>query len=112
MDLFGDLPEPAASAPSKPLATTKEEKKTSRKRCFSNDECANEGSIAKRPLRDPYLLKGFSAERKGEREEMQDAHIIVEDFNPLLPHRTDRRISIFAVFDGHGGANASKRGKL
>lgn len=41
----------AASAPSKPLAPTKEENKTSRKRCFSNDEYANEGSIAKRPLR-------------------------------------------------------------
>ena len=29
-----------------------------------------------------FLLKGFVAERKGEREEMQDAHVMLDDFQP------------------------------
>ncbi|XP_054839975.1 integrin-linked kinase-associated serine/threonine phosphatase 2C isoform X3 [Eublepharis macularius] len=55
-------------------------------------------------------LKGYVAERKGEREEMQDAHVILNDIteecNPLPSQIT--RISYFAVFDGHGGVRASK----
>jgi hypothetical protein len=31
-----------------------------------------------------YKLKGFVAERKGEREDMQDAHVIIDDYLPLL----------------------------
>ena len=27
-----------------------------------------------------FLLKGFVAERKGDREDMQDAHVIMDDF--------------------------------
>ena len=29
-------------------------------------------------------LQGFAAERKGEREEMQDAHVIIDDFSTFL----------------------------
>lgn len=29
---------------------------------------------------DLFELKGFAAERKGEREEMQDAHVVIDDF--------------------------------
>ncbi|XP_048362387.1 integrin-linked kinase-associated serine/threonine phosphatase 2C [Sphaerodactylus townsendi] len=55
-------------------------------------------------------LKGYVAERKGEREEMQDAHVILNDITeecsplpaPII------RVSYFAVFDGHGGVRASK----
>ena len=48
----------AAPAPAVPPTPTKsgEEKKTSRKRCFSNDEYKNEGSVAKRPLRGYALI--------------------------------------------------------
>nr|XP_056706406.1 integrin-linked kinase-associated serine/threonine phosphatase 2C [Euleptes europaea] len=55
-------------------------------------------------------LKGYVAERKGEREEMQDAHVILNDIteecSPLPAQIT--RVSYFAVFDGHGGVRASK----
>ncbi|XP_042315724.1 integrin-linked kinase-associated serine/threonine phosphatase 2C isoform X1 [Sceloporus undulatus] len=54
-------------------------------------------------------VKGYVAERKGEREEMQDAHVILNDITeeckPLPSQIT--RVSYFAVFDGHGGARAS-----
>nr|XP_060624074.1 integrin-linked kinase-associated serine/threonine phosphatase 2C isoform X1 [Anolis sagrei ordinatus] len=54
-------------------------------------------------------LKGYVAERKGEREEMQDAHVILNDIteecSPLPSQIT--RVSYFAVFDGHGGVRAS-----
>jgi hypothetical protein len=29
-----------------------------------------------------FLLKGFVTERMGEREDMQDAHVIMDDFKP------------------------------
>jgi len=29
-------------------------------------------------------LQGFVAERKGEREEMQDAHVIIDDFTTFI----------------------------
>ncbi|NXV22841.1 ILKAP phosphatase, partial [Cepphus grylle] len=55
-------------------------------------------------------LKGYVAERKGEREDMQDAHVILNDITeecqPLPSQIT--RVSYFAVFDGHGGVRASK----
>ncbi|XP_036278098.1 integrin-linked kinase-associated serine/threonine phosphatase 2C isoform X10 [Pipistrellus kuhlii] len=57
-----------------------------------------------------FGLKGYVAERKGEREEMQDAHVILNDITeecrPLSSLIT--RVSYFAVFDGHGGIRASK----
>jgi integrin-linked kinase-associated serine/threonine phosphatase 2C len=35
-------------------------------------------------LVDFFPLKGYFAERKGERDEMQDAHTIIEDFASSL----------------------------
>lgn len=29
-----------------------------------------------------FKMRGYSAERKGEREEMQDAHVVIDDFLP------------------------------
>ena len=31
-----------------------------------------------------YQLKGYIGERRGEREDMQDAHTIIDDFTPEL----------------------------
>ncbi|EDO39603.1 predicted protein, partial [Nematostella vectensis] len=55
-----------------------------------------------------YKLKGFFAERKGEREEMQDAHVIRDEYYPE-PGRGDdvQRMAYYAVFDGHAGPRAS-----
>ena len=51
-----------------------------------------------------------AAERKGEREEMQDAHVVAHDLWALddgaAPDAAPRA-AVFAVFDGHAGARAS-----
>ncbi|MBN3314655.1 ILKAP phosphatase, partial [Atractosteus spatula] len=55
-------------------------------------------------------LKGYVAARKGEREEMQDAHVILPDFSSQvssLPSQVSH-LAYFAVFDGHGGSRASR----
>lgn len=54
-------------------------------------------------------LKGYVAERKGERADMQDAHVIMDDCTsdfPQFQHKIGR-VSYYAVFDGHGGCRAS-----
>uniref|UniRef100_W5K653 Integrin-linked kinase-associated serine/threonine phosphatase 2C n=1 Tax=Astyanax mexicanus TaxID=7994 RepID=W5K653_ASTMX len=54
-------------------------------------------------------LKGVVAARRGEREEMQDAHVLLPNLSECmktLPAQS--RLSYFAVFDGHGGARASQ----
>ncbi|XP_056139612.1 integrin-linked kinase-associated serine/threonine phosphatase 2C isoform X2 [Lampris incognitus] len=55
------------------------------------------------------VLKGYVAARRGEREEMQDAHVLLPDMTgcvSALPTQVSC-VSFFAVFDGHGGARAS-----
>nr|XP_013013033.2 integrin-linked kinase-associated serine/threonine phosphatase 2C isoform X4 [Cavia porcellus] len=99
MDLFGDLPEPersphAAAGSAGPLL-------------FDDLPPAGSGKSGSSVI---FGLKGYVAERKGEREEMQDAHVILNDIteecNP--PSSLITRVSYFAVFDGHGGIRASK----
>lgn len=50
------------------------------------------------------------AARRGEREEMQDAHVLLPDMSGCFPTPPENvsRLSYFAVFDGHGGARASQ----
>lgn len=52
------------------------------------------------------VLKGYVAARRGERDEMQDAHVLLPDMSSCLS--CSSRVSYFAVFDGHGGARASQ----
>uniref|UniRef100_H2YAL4 Integrin-linked kinase-associated serine/threonine phosphatase 2C n=1 Tax=Ciona savignyi TaxID=51511 RepID=H2YAL4_CIOSA len=56
------------------------------------------------------VVRGYVAERKGERDEMQDAHVLLDDcskdFEQLTPKVS--RVSYYAVFDGHGGRRASQ----
>lgn len=55
-------------------------------------------------------LKCYIAERKGERDEMQDSNTClldcIKDYPQLQPKVS--RISYFGVFDGHGGTRASQ----
>lgn len=53
---------------------------------------------------------GFVAARRGEREEMQDAHMILPDMTTSVTNLPSQvsRLAYFAVFDGHGGARASQ----
>lgn len=55
-------------------------------------------------------LKSYIAERQGERDEMQDDHVLLDDCLNEFPQLTSkyRRISFYGVFDGHGGDKASK----
>ncbi|KAG7240150.1 hypothetical protein INR49_027535 [Caranx melampygus] len=74
--------------------------------CFSSSNYSlREGITTSLPV-----LKGFVAARRGEREEMQDAHVLLPDMSSCLsaiPGQVSR-VSYFAVFDGHGGARASR----
>lgn len=56
------------------------------------------------------MLRAYVAARRGEREEMQDAHVLLPDMSSCLSALPGNvsRVSYFAVFDGHGGARASR----
>lgn len=77
------------------------------------DEQAEVDSKTKKLKRAIYSINSYLAERKGERDEMQDAHLIIEDFTKELTdlHPTVYRMSLYGVFDGHGGVKASRRGQ-
>ncbi|KAM4627685.1 arf-GAP with coiled-coil, ANK repeat and PH domain-containing protein 2 [Polymixia lowei] len=125
MDLFDDLPEPsrsdggvAAAAVTGRLQTTTEEEEriSKRKRADSEarpgegEEEEEHGEIKKVCKEGLPVLKGYVAARRGEREEMQDAHVLLPDMTSCLPALPSQvcRASYFAVFDGHGGARASR----
>ncbi|XP_035477853.1 integrin-linked kinase-associated serine/threonine phosphatase 2C isoform X2 [Scophthalmus maximus] len=124
MDLFDDLPEPTRTGGSvlsapltvRPRATDEEEEEeeeeeersVKRKReDAQSDEREERGKIKKVCL---PVLRGYVAARRGERDEMQDAHVLLPDMSgclSTLPGQVSR-VSYFAVFDGHGGARASR----
>ncbi|XP_019628071.1 PREDICTED: integrin-linked kinase-associated serine/threonine phosphatase 2C-like [Branchiostoma belcheri] len=54
-------------------------------------------------------LVGYAAGRKGEREEMQDAHVIMDDFTHQFSCLSPKisRLAYYGVYDGHGGKRAS-----
>ncbi|KAM9732781.1 arf-GAP with coiled-coil, ANK repeat and PH domain-containing protein 2 [Menidia menidia] len=108
MDLFDDLPEPTQT-PGPPLAavpnTNEEERvedRRARRRPAPGPPPTAPGG-GKKVCRE--VLRGLVACRRGEREEMQDAHVLLPD---LIPGGGRSRVSYFAVFDGHGGSRASR----
>ncbi|KAI2656502.1 Integrin-linked kinase-associated serine/threonine phosphatase 2C [Labeo rohita] len=117
MDLFGDLPEPTNDpGPVKakqPDEGTEEERGEKRKRDVSleetevEDEKREEKKVCKADL---AKLMGFVSARRGEREEMQDAHVLLPDLTASVTNLPSQvsRLAYFAVFDGHGGARASQ----
>uniref|UniRef100_A0A914X4M2 PPM-type phosphatase domain-containing protein n=1 Tax=Plectus sambesii TaxID=2011161 RepID=A0A914X4M2_9BILA len=53
--------------------------------------------------------RGFYSMRKGEREDMQDAHVLLDDFSAHVAFCSDiKRSAYYAIFDGHGGQRAAK----
>uniref|UniRef100_A0A3Q1N7H4 ILK associated serine/threonine phosphatase n=1 Tax=Bos taurus TaxID=9913 RepID=A0A3Q1N7H4_BOVIN len=139
MDLFGDLPEPersprpaagsggpllfddlppASSGDSGSLDTSlseevKNEGKGAKRKASDEEKNGSEELVEKKVCKASsviFSLKGYVAERKGEREEMQDAHVILNDITAECqpPSALVTRVSYFAVFDGHGGIRASK----
>eukprot|EP00039_Didymoeca_costata_P012029 m.172179 g.172179 ORF g.172179 m.172179 type:complete len:190 (+) comp15362_c0_seq2:244-813(+) len=93
MSLFGDLPPPTESkeSGSKRSAGSSQDELGSGKRARTDT-----GSIQ---------LQGVVAARRGERDEMQDAHVVLDDGPPV--DACDLKLSYYAVFDGHAGANAA-----
>nr|XP_020478349.1 integrin-linked kinase-associated serine/threonine phosphatase 2C isoform X2 [Monopterus albus] len=128
MDLFDDLPEPAQTSgsvsavvkaqPQSAEEEKEEERSAKRKRedakCHADikEEEEEEKEEERGEIKKVWLpvLKGYVAARRGEREEMQDAHVLLPDMSnclSALPAQVSR-VSYFAVFDGHGGARASQ----
>uniref|UniRef100_A0A8C8YPR7 Integrin-linked kinase-associated serine/threonine phosphatase 2C n=1 Tax=Prolemur simus TaxID=1328070 RepID=A0A8C8YPR7_PROSS len=115
--LFDDLP-PASSGDSGSLATSisqmvKNEGKGAKRKTSEEEKNGSEELVEKKVCKASSVifgLKGYVAERKGEREEMQDAHVILNDITEECrpPSSLITRVSYFAVFDGHGGIRASK----
>ncbi|KAM6933883.1 integrin-linked kinase-associated serine/threonine phosphatase 2C [Xenentodon cancila] len=117
MDLFDDLPEPthssgppAAAVTAQPQTTNDEEQeeKTPKRRREDAEEV--EEKIKKVCKEGFPALKAYVAARRGEREEMQDAHVLLPDMSSSLASLPEHvsQLSYFAVFDGHGGARASR----
>ncbi|XP_048015759.1 integrin-linked kinase-associated serine/threonine phosphatase 2C isoform X3 [Megalobrama amblycephala] len=108
MDLFGDLPEPT-NDPVK-AKQQDEERGEKRKRDVSSEETEveDQNQEEKKVCKDLPKLMGFVSARRGEREEMQDAHVLLPELTMTnLPSQVSR-LAYFAVFDGHGGARASQ----
>ncbi|KAM9358602.1 integrin-linked kinase-associated serine/threonine phosphatase 2C [Symphorus nematophorus] len=126
MDLFGDLPEPThTSAPvsaARRPSTKEEEEEEDEKRLKrkhedeerdadkKEEEEEERGEIKKVCKEGLPILRGYAAARRGERDEMQDAHVLLPDMSSCLSSLPGQvsRVSYFAVFDGHGGARASR----
>ncbi|XP_071840405.1 integrin-linked kinase-associated serine/threonine phosphatase 2C-like isoform X3 [Apostichopus japonicus] len=109
MDLFSDLPAPSKESDAG--------KPADQENVTDNKRKADEGIVespskkqAKEQKSKWKCLKGFLAERQGEREEMQDAHVIINDLTELFINRPSfvERLAYYAVFDGHSGARAAK----
>ncbi|OXB65248.1 hypothetical protein ASZ78_001555 [Callipepla squamata] len=115
--LFDDLPpassSDAASGAPEQVSAESHAKGEKRKSLEEEEKNGREELVEKKVCKGSvgvFGLKGYVAERKGEREDMQDAHVILNDITeecqPLPSQIT--RVSYFAVFDGHGGVRASK----
>ncbi|XP_072036058.1 integrin-linked kinase-associated serine/threonine phosphatase 2C-like [Amphiura filiformis] len=57
-----------------------------------------------------YEFHSYVAERKGEREDMQDTHVLIDDFTDQFHNlpTSVHRVAYYAVFDGHCGSKASQ----
>lgn len=128
MDLFDDLPEPETVKRPESLLPTKTQSWDNVKVDFFADlplpSCTPENKGVKRKIEESfndtaqcyetnenlYSIEGFYAEKKGEREEMQDYHVLIDYFHKQIPHLhpSISRLSYYAVFDGHGGIRASR----
>ena len=88
------------------------EKSSDRKRSISlsNDDAVPVNAKQARTGDGIVVLKSYVAERKGERDEMQDAHILLDDcssdYSQFVPLKA-KRVAYYAVFDGHGGSKAA-----
>ncbi|XP_069830006.1 integrin-linked kinase-associated serine/threonine phosphatase 2C isoform X2 [Dendropsophus ebraccatus] len=113
MELYDELPEPPrapapAGSPPDPGPPNGNSSVKRRAEASGLDSC--EGAHQeKKVCKEIVSLKAHVAERRGEREELQDAHTVcdlTEECRPMLTNIY--RFSYYAVFDGHGGSRAAR----
>ncbi|KAL2095855.1 hypothetical protein ACEWY4_008003 [Coilia grayii] len=111
MDLFGDLPEPTHVTGKDPKPPEEDRgEKRKHDEVQENEVTEQNNQEEKKVCKEYARLKAYVAARRGEREEMQDAHVLLPDMRSVistLPSQVSR-LAYFAVFDGHGGARASR----
>ena len=121
MDIFDNLPPPGNKSADHESNVglydgVSMEIKNSLKRTKPVEPCKIEGKKTKvdnAPVKAivTYSLKSYIAERQGEREEMQDAALLLDDctrdFLSCNCGHEIKRASFYGVFDGHGGSRAS-----
>lgn len=108
MDLFGDLPPPAGDKASSLCDEVSPDSGIKRQA----EESIGEERHPKKVKKEVYCLRGYLGERQGERDDMQDAHVMIDDIilhqiTSSLPEKICR-ISYYGVFDGHAGPRASQ----
>ncbi|XP_075057816.1 integrin-linked kinase-associated serine/threonine phosphatase 2C isoform X4 [Mixophyes fleayi] len=113
MDLYDELPEPprAPALPrSLPDAEPPNGKSSGKRRMETSDSDSCEGKhLEKKVCKGLLSLKAHVAERRGEREELQDAHTTCDLSQECQPMPANlSRLSYYAVFDGHGGSHAAQ----
>ncbi|XP_073530611.1 integrin-linked kinase-associated serine/threonine phosphatase 2C isoform X4 [Phyllobates terribilis] len=118
MELYDELPEPprapgertAAPTGSPPDPGPLNGNSRGKRRLQASDLDGNEGTHQEKKVCKGILsLKAHVAERRGEREELQDAHTVCdlsEECQPVLANIS--RLSYYGVFDGHGGSRAAR----
>lgn len=118
MDLFGDLPEPTHNAYVPEERKVADHSVTASIKCGgikrkTEEEAFVEEKIVKKTIGSDgqFVFKCYVKERKGEREEMQDAHSMMESLEQELSHLNGSSVGClkyYGVFDGHGGCRAAK----
>ncbi|XP_056420631.1 integrin-linked kinase-associated serine/threonine phosphatase 2C isoform X1 [Hyla sarda] len=113
MELYDELPEPPrapapAGSPSHPRPPNGNSSVKRRAEASGLDDCQS-AHQEKKVCKEILSLKAHVAERRGEREELQDAHTICdlsEECRPIVTNIS--RLAFYAVFDGHGGSRAAR----
>ncbi|XP_063771867.1 integrin-linked kinase-associated serine/threonine phosphatase 2C isoform X1 [Pseudophryne corroboree] len=100
----------AALARSLPDADPTNGKSSVKRRMETSDSDSCEGRHREKKVCKGLLsLKAHVAERRGEREELQDAHTVCDLSQECQPMPANiSRLSYYAVFDGHGGSHAAQ----
>ncbi|CAH8827874.1 unnamed protein product [Trichobilharzia szidati] len=97
MSLFDDLPEPSVDSDES-------------NKLEQSDDTPSASGIKSGSCVELFPLIYSVIARKGERPEMQDAHILMDDLMQLMCRGVSSeigRVGYFGVFDGHGGSRAS-----
>ncbi|KAM9820380.1 integrin-linked kinase-associated serine/threonine phosphatase 2C [Neosynchiropus ocellatus] len=111
MDLFGDLPEPKHTVSERQSPGPPAQERSVKRR--REEECCATVEQEAQQTKKMWLLRlqGFVSESQGERDEMEDTHVMLSDLQELgldqVPAHISK-VSCYAVFDGHGGSRASR----